>query len=47
MVFVATTVKIGSKGMPLEVSGTLKTCRTLNFEEQLGKEVNGTLRGIV
>ena len=46
MLFVAATVKIGTVGTPLELSGTLKACRLLSFEERLGNEVIGTLLGI-
>ena len=46
MLFVATSVKIGTKGTPLELSGTLEACRLLSFEERLGNEVIGTLPGI-
>ena len=46
MLFVATIVKNGTVGTPLELSGTLGTCRLLSFEERLGNEVSGTLLGI-
>ena len=46
VLFVATTVMIGSVGTPLELSGTLEACRLLSFEERLGNEVIGTRPGI-
>ena len=46
MQFVATSVDLGSVGTPLELSGTLKICRLLSFEERLGNKVIGTLPGI-
>ena len=46
MLFVATSVDLGSVGTPLELSGTLEACRLLSFEERLGNEVIGTLPGI-
>ena len=46
MLFVATHVKSGTVGTPLELSGALGTCRLLSFEERLGNEVSGTLLGI-
>ena len=41
MLFVATSVDIGTVGTPLELSGTHEACRLLSFEERLG-----TLPGI-
>ena len=48
MLFVATGLNIGTKGTPLELSGTLEleACRLLSFEEWLGNEVIGTRPGI-
>ena len=46
MLFVATNVRIGTVGTPLELSGTLGACRVLSFEERLGNKVFGTLLGI-
>ena len=46
VLFVATSVDIGSVGVTLELSGTLEACRLLSFEEKLGHEVNGTRPGI-
>ena len=46
MLFVATTVMIGTVGTPLELSGTLEACRLLSFEERLGNEGFGVCRGI-
>ena len=46
MLFVATNVKNGTVGTPLELSGALRTCRLLSFEERVGNEVSGTLLGI-
>ena len=46
MLFVATIVGNGAVGTPSEISGTLKACRKLSFEERLGNEVIGTLPGI-
>ena len=46
MLFVATSLKIGTVATPLELSGTLEACRLLSFEERLGNEVIGTLPGI-
>ena len=46
MLFVATSVYIGTVGTPLELSGTLEACRLLSFEDKLGNEVIGTLPGI-
>ena len=46
MLFVATNVESGTVGTPLELSGALRTCRLLSFEERLGNEVSGTLLGI-
>ena len=46
MLFVATNVKNGTVGTPLDLCGTLATCRLLSFEERLGNEVSGTLLGI-
>ena len=43
--FVATTVMIGTVGMPLELFGTLKTCQLLRVEERLGSVVIGTRPG--
>ena len=37
---------IGTVGTPLELSGTLKACRLLRFEERLGNEVIGACPGI-
>ena len=44
--FVVATVMIGTVGTPLELSGTLKACRLLRFEERLGNEVIGARPGI-
>ena len=46
MLFVATSVALGTLGTPLEHSGTLEACRLLSLEERLGSEENGTLPGI-
>ena len=46
MLFVATSVALGTAGTPLEHSGTLEACRLLSSEERLGSEVSGTLLGI-
>ena len=46
MLFVATNVKNGTVGTPLELSGALRTCRLLSFENRVGNEVSGTLLGI-
>ena len=46
MLFVATSLKIGTVATPLELSGTLEACRLLSFEERFGNEVIGTLPGI-
>ena len=46
MLFVATNVESGTVGTPSELSGALRTCRQLSFEERLGIEVIGTLLGI-
>ena len=46
MLFVATNVEIGTVGTPLELSGALRTCRLLSFENRVGNEVSGTLLGI-
>ena len=46
MLFVATNVDFGTVGTPSELSGTLRACRLLSFEERLGNEVIGTLLGI-
>ena len=46
MLFVATSVDIGTVGTPLKLSGTCGACRLLSFEERLGNEVIGTLPGI-
>ena len=46
VLFIATHVEIGSEGTPLDLSGTLGTCRLLGFEERLGNEVSGMLLGI-
>ena len=46
MLFVVATVMSGTVGTPLELSGTLKACRLLRFEERLGNEVIGTRPGI-
>ena len=46
MLFVATNVENGTVGTPLELSGALRTCRLLSFENRVGNEVSGTLLGI-
>ena len=46
MLFVATSVDIGTVGTPLELFGTLEACCKLSFEERIGNEVIGTLPGI-
>ena len=46
MLFVATNVESGTVGTPSELSGALRTCRQLSFEERLGIEVIGTPLGI-
>ena len=46
MLLFATNVENGTVGTPLDLSGTLGTCRLLSFEERLGNEVSGTLLGL-
>ena len=47
MKFVATDVRTGTKGAPLELFGILKACQMLNFEKLLGNEEIGTRLGVV
>ena len=46
MLFVATSVALGTVGTPLEHSGTLEACRLLSCKERLGSDEIGTLPGI-
>ena len=46
MLFVATSVALGTVGTPLEHSGKLEACQLLSFEEGLGCEDNVALLGI-
>ena len=46
MLFVATSVAIGTVGTPLEHSGKFDACQLLSCEEGLGSEENGGLPGI-
>ena len=46
MLFVATSVALGTVGTPLEHSGKLEACQLLSFEEVFGSEENGASPGI-
>jgi len=46
VLFVATSVALGTVGTPLEHSGKLEACQLLSFKEGVGSEENGALPGI-
>ena len=46
MLFVATSVDVGTVGTPLEPYGILEAYQQLGFAERLGNDVIGTLPGI-